>query len=74
MRVACAGLSLDEALQLLVPFAFTLEKFNLSYNQLGGTVTADIAAFTKLRELNLSEMGLEGAPLGIIRYTAQKQN
>ena len=69
MRVARTGPSLDEALQLIVPFASTLEKLGLSYNELGGTVTPDIAAFTKLRELELSKMGLEGAWLGVTRYS-----
>ena len=33
---------------------------NLSYNKLGGTITDDIAAFTKLTELTLDGMGLDG--------------
>ena len=37
----------------------TLEELTLS--ELGGTITADIAAFTKLTELKLHDMGLEGA-------------
>ena len=39
----------------------------------GGTITTDIAAFTQLRALDLSSMGLEGASLGISTYTAQKR-
>ena len=39
----------------------TLERLDLSRNTLGGAITADIAAFTKIVELNLSNMGLEGA-------------
>ena len=46
---------------MLAPLAPTLEKLNLSYNKLGGTITDDIAAFTKLTELALSGMDLEGA-------------
>ena len=52
-------------MRLLVPLASTLEKLNLGGNKLGGTVTPDIAAFTKLTDLQLNDMGLEGTSLGI---------
>ena len=55
------GPPLPETLRLLAPLASTLEKLNLGGNELGGTITDDIAAFTKLSELYLYEMGLEGA-------------
>ena len=45
---------------MLAPLAPTLEKLDLGGNKLGGTITDDIAAFTKLTELNLYNMGLEG--------------
>ena len=59
----CAGPPLPETLRLLAPFASNLEKLSLGYNKLGGTITEDIAAFTKLTELRLDVMGLEGACL-----------
>ena len=46
---------------MLRPLASTLETLNLGLNKLGGTITGDITAFTKLSELYLSNMGLEGA-------------
>ena len=55
------GPPLPETLRLLAPLAPTLGKLNLSSNKLGGTITDDIAAFTKLTVLGLSGMGLEGA-------------
>ena len=60
-RNAHAGPPLPEALLLLAPLAPTLEKLSLSFNQLGGTITDDITAFSKLTELDLTHMGLEGA-------------
>ena len=60
-RTARTGPPLPETLRLLAPLAPTLEKLNLGYNKLGGTITDDIAAFTKLTELELFGMGLEGA-------------
>ena len=57
---SCAGPPLPETLRLLAPLASTLDKLNLSDNKLGGTITDDIAAFTKLAELRLYNMGLEG--------------
>ena len=59
-RIARAGPPLPETLRLLSPLALTLEKLNLSSNELGGTITGDITAFTKLTELELAGMGLEG--------------
>ena len=46
---------------MLKPLAPTLMKFNLSKTKLGGTITDDVAAFTKLTVLDLSCMDLEGA-------------
>ena len=71
-RIARAGPSLPETLQLLAPLASTLEVLDLGHNKLGGTVTPDIAVFTKLTKLRLSSMGLEGASLGIARYTVAR--
>ena len=70
---SCAGPPLPETLRLLAPLASNLESLNLSDNELGGTITTNIAAFTKLTCLRLLGMGLEGASLGIPRYTAQKR-
>ena len=55
-----AGPSLNETLRLLAPLAPKLEKLYLSGNKLGGTITDGIAAFTKLTDLRLIGMGLEG--------------
>ena len=55
-----AGPPLPETLRLLSPLAPTLEKLDLGYNKLGGTITGDIMAFTKLTELWLTDMSLEG--------------
>ena len=57
------GPPLPETLRLLAPLASTLEKLSLIGNKLGGTITDDIAAFTKLTGLGLGGMGLEGACL-----------
>ena len=70
-RIARTGPSLPETLRLLAPLASTLDHLNLSGNKLGGMVTPDIIAFTKLTALGLNSMGLEGASLA--RYTAQKR-
>ena len=59
-RIARTGPSLPETLRLLAPLAPTLEQLNLGSNELGGTVTPDIAAFTKLRVLALCNMDLGG--------------
>ena len=71
-RIARTGPSLPETLRLLAPLASTLEQLNLGYNKLGGTITPDIAAFTKLTKLGLSHMGLEGASLGLPSVTARR--
>ena len=55
-----AGPPLPETLRLLSPLAPTLEKLDLGYNKLGGTITGDIMAFTKLTELWLMGMSFEG--------------
>ena len=54
------GPSLDETLRMLKPLAPTLETLGLGGNKLGGTITDDIAAFTKLTELRLWGMDLKG--------------
>ena len=45
---------------MLKPLAPTLETLALGGNKLGGTITDDIAAFTKLTELRLFSMDLKG--------------
>ena len=61
MRWDCARTgSLDETMRVLKPLAPTLMKLDLSSNELIGTITDDIAAFTKLTELCLEVMDLEG--------------
>ena len=45
---------------MLLPLAPTLETLFLGGNKLGGTITDDIAMFTKLKKLFLYEMGLKG--------------
>ena len=45
---------------MLKPLARTLETLALGGNKLGGTITGDIAAFTKLTELRLFDMNLKG--------------
>ena len=72
-QIAITGPSLPETLQLLAPLASNLEQLSLGNNKLGGIITADIAAFTKLTKLGLGNMGLEGASRVITRYTAQKR-
>ena len=66
-----AGPPLDETLRLLAPLAPTLEKLNFGGNNLGGTITDDIAALTKLTELTLYTMGLMGACSCITRQTKE---
>ena len=53
------GPPLPETIKLLAPLA-NLEELNLSDNDLGGTISADVAVFTKLKKLVLSGMGLDG--------------
>ena len=45
---------------MLLPLAPTLETLDLGGNELGGTITDDIATFTKLNILSLWGMGLKG--------------
>ena len=60
---SCAGPPLPETLRLLAPLASNLEILSLDSNKLGGTITDDIAVFTKLTSLQLPGMGLEGESL-----------
>ena len=60
---SCAGPPLPETLRLLAPLASNLEMLSLGGNKLGGTITDDIAVFTKLTSLQLPGMGLEGESL-----------
>ena len=62
--LCCAGPPLPEALKLLAPLA-NLEELSLGGNALGGTITADVAVFKKLKKLDLSRMILGGKPLSI---------
>ena len=55
----CAGPPLPEALKLLAPLA-NIEELSLGGNKLGGTITADVAVFKKLKKLGLNSMGLDG--------------
>ena len=64
-----AGPPLPETLRLLAPLAPTLEMLHLGSNELGGTITDDIAAFTKLTDLDLSDMNLEGESKCMPRHT-----
>ena len=57
---SCAGPPLPETLRLLSSLASNLDILSLGGNKLGGTITDGIALFTKLTELNLYDMGLEG--------------
>ena len=47
-------------LLLLAPLATTLEVLKLGGNSLRGSITSDIAHFTRLRTLELNSMGLQG--------------
>ena len=58
----CAGPPLQETLQLLTPLT-NLEVLDLGFNQLGGNITAEVAAFIKLKQLGLARMGLKGKSL-----------
>ena len=62
--LCCAGPPLPGALKLLAPLA-NLEELSLGGNALGGTITADVAVFKKLKKLDLSSMILGGKPLSI---------
>ena len=68
-RMARTGPPLPETLRLLAPLAPTLETLSLGGNKLGGTITDDIAAFTKLTELDLRFMNLEGESKCTSRHT-----
>ena len=57
------GPPLPETLRLLAPLAPTLEVLDLLSNPLGGTITEDITAFSKLTTLVLGGMGLDGESL-----------
>ena len=46
-------------IKLLSPLK-NLEELNLSRNEIGGTITSDVAVFTNLKELQLCSMGLDG--------------
>ena len=69
---ARAGPPLGETLPLLKPLASTLEVLDLSGNDLRGTITSDIEAFTKLTKLVLGGMRLEGAFVGLCQQTARE--
>ena len=45
---------------MLLPLAPTLETLSLAGNELGGTITDDIASFVKLNTLDLRGMGIKG--------------
>ena len=73
-RESCAAPPLPEPPPLLAPLASKLEKLKLSGNKLGGTITDDIAVFTKLTKLWLFDMGLEGACSCITSATHKEAN
>jgi len=54
-----AGPPLQETIKLLSPLT-KLEELNLGGNVFGGTITADVAVFIKLKKLILLNMGLDG--------------
>ena len=58
---------------MLLPLAPTLETLDLGDNELGGTITDDIASFVKLKKLNLSGMGLKGTLASLPRYTGERE-
>ena len=61
-RCVVAGPPLHETIKLLSPLT-NLEVLALSGNKMGGRFTAEVAAFTKLNELSLVDMGLDGTSL-----------
>ena len=63
------GPPLPETLRLLAPLAPTLESLDLGGNELGGTITDDIVAFTKLTKLYLFGMNLNGESKCMSRHT-----
>jgi len=54
-----AGPPLHETIKLLSPLT-NLEELSLGGNKLGGTITSDVAVFTKLKKLELHDMELDG--------------
>ena len=70
-RFARTGPSLPETFKLLTPLASTLEVLSLGGNPLGGTITGDVSVFSKLTELALHQMGLEGACSVLAQYNKQ---
>ena len=58
---------------MLLPLAPTLKMLGLGGNKLGGTITDDIASFTKLKTLELLEMGLKGTFAHDPRYTGERE-
>ena len=54
------GVTLQKTLQILAPLASSLEVLKLGGNKLGGSSPADVAVFTNLKELGMSDMDLEG--------------
>ena len=58
---------------MLLPLAPTLETLYLGGNKLGGTITDDIASFTKLKTLWLSEMRLKGTFAHDPRYAGERE-
>ena len=56
-----AGVPLNEVLRRLAKGgASNLEVLSLQGNELGGTISSDIEIFIKLKDLDLSKMGLGG--------------
>ena len=53
------GPPLHESIKLLSPLT-NLEELSLGGNKLGGTITSDVAVFTKLKKLALYSMELDG--------------
>ena len=58
---------------MLLPLAPTLETLMLAYNELGGTITDDIASFVKLKTLNISYMDLDGTLVSDPRFTGGRE-
>ena len=64
IMLCCTGPPLPETLKLLAPLA-NLEELSLGGNKLGGAITTNVAAFKKLKKLDLHRMGLVGKPLSV---------
>ena len=58
---------------MLLPLAPTLETLALGRNELGGTITDDIASFTKLKTLSLYIMGVGGTLVSDPRYAGERE-